>query len=143
MAARPVAHSVPEIEGQLGKLWARAAVAREEEARAQAALIAAQAEAAARAAAALAATRETTDGSGSHVAARTSVLNLVVVAGDQETAAECAKIIAATASRHASRSLILSAVDPDGPPGLDARIEAHSLSTADGRAETVGVSADW
>jgi glucose-6-phosphate dehydrogenase assembly protein OpcA len=136
MAARPVAHSVPEIEGQLGKLWARAAVAREEEARAQAALVAAQAEAAARAAAALAATRETTDGSGSHVAARTSVLNLVVVAGDQKTAAACAEIITATASRHASRSLILSAVDPDGPAGLDARIEALSMATADGRAET-------
>ncbi|HEX7491495.1 MAG TPA: glucose-6-phosphate dehydrogenase assembly protein OpcA [Candidatus Limnocylindrales bacterium] len=136
MAARPVAHSVPEIEGQLGKLWARAAIAREEAAKAQAALIAAQAEAAARASAALAAARETSDGGGHHVAARTSVLNLVVVAGDQMTAANCATIITETASRHASRSLILSAVDPDGPPGLDARIEALSMATADGRAET-------
>jgi glucose-6-phosphate dehydrogenase assembly protein OpcA len=136
MAARPVAHSVPEIEGQLGKLWARAAVAREEAAKAQAALIAAQAEAATRAAAALAAARETSDGGGHHVAARTSVLNLVVVAGDEDTAAACAATISATASRHASRSLILSAVDPDGPAGLDARIEALSMATADGRAET-------
>ncbi|HEX7591015.1 MAG TPA: glucose-6-phosphate dehydrogenase assembly protein OpcA [Candidatus Limnocylindrales bacterium] len=136
MAARPVAHSVPEIEGQLGKLWARAAVAREEAAKAQAALIAAQTEAAARAAAALAAARETSDGGGHHVAARTSVLNLVVVAGDEKTAARCAATISATASRHASRSLILSAVDPDGPAGLDARIEALSMATADGRAET-------
>jgi glucose-6-phosphate dehydrogenase assembly protein OpcA len=136
MPPRPVAHSVPEIEGQLGKLWARAAVAREEAAKAQAALVAAQAEAAARAAAALAAARETSDGAGSHVAARTSVLNLVVVAGDEETARKCAATITATASRHASRSLILSAVDPNGPAGLEARIEALSMATAGGRAET-------
>lgn len=136
MAPRPLAHSVPEIEGQLGKLWKRAAVAREEAARAQAALVAAQADAAARAAAALAAARETSDSGGHHVAARTSVLNLVVVAGDEKTAAACAATIAATASRHASRSLILSAVDPDGPAGLDARIEALSMATSDGRAET-------
>jgi glucose-6-phosphate dehydrogenase assembly protein OpcA len=32
--------------------------------------------------------------------------------------------------------LILSAVDPDGPPGLDARVEALALTTAAGRAET-------
>lgn len=136
IVARPVAHSVPEIEGQLGKLWARAAVAREEASKAQAALIAAQAEAAARAAATLAAASETSDGGGSHVAARSSVLNLVVVAGDEQTAQRCAAIIAATATRHASRSLILSAVEPDGPAGLDARIESLSMATADGRAET-------
>jgi glucose-6-phosphate dehydrogenase assembly protein OpcA len=137
MRARPLAHSVPEIEGQLGRLWERAAFAREEAVKAQAALVAAQAEAAARAAAALAAARELSDGGGaSHVAARTSVLNLVVVAGDEDAAARCAATIAATATRHASRSLILSAVDPDGPPGLDARVESLSLTTSDGRAET-------
>lgn len=136
LTPRPVAHSVPEIEAQLGKLWARAAVARAEAARAEAELIAAQAEAAARAAAALAAARETTDAAAHHVAARTSVLNLVVLAGDSRTAERCAEIIKATASRHASRSLILSEVDPSGPAKLDARIEALSLTTADGRAET-------
>jgi len=135
-AARPVAHSVSEIEGQLGKLWEHAAVARSEAAKEEAALVAAQAEAAARAAAALAAARETSDAGGHHVAARTSVLNLVVVAGDEATAKECAATIAATASRHASRSLILSAADPDGPAGLDARIEALSTAGAGGRAET-------
>ena len=136
MAPRPVAHSVPEIEGQLGKLWARAAVARAEAAKAEAALIAAQAEAAARAAAALAAAGETGDGAVSHVAARTSVLNLVVIAGDEEAAHRCAATITATATRHASRSLILSAVDPNGPAGLEAHIEALSMATASGRAET-------
>jgi glucose-6-phosphate dehydrogenase assembly protein OpcA len=136
LTARPVAHSVAEIEGQLGQLWARASAARAEAARAEAALVEAQAEAAARAAAALAAAREAEDAIGHHVAARTSVLNLVVVAGDDRTAERCAATIAATASRHASRSLILSEVDPDGPAGLEAKVEALALTTADGRAET-------
>jgi glucose-6-phosphate dehydrogenase assembly protein OpcA len=134
--ARPAAHSVPEIEAQLGKLWAHAAVARAEAAKAEAALVAAQAEAAARAAAALAAASESSDAGGHHVAARTSVLNLVVVAGDEATAQACAATIAATASRHASRSLVLSATDPDGAAGLDARIEALSTAVGGGRAET-------
>ena len=136
VAPRPPAHSVPEIETQLGKLWARAAIARAEAAKAEEALIAAQAEAAARAAAALAAATETSDAGGSHVAARTSVLNLVVVAGDEKTAAACAATIAATAGRHASRSLILSAADPEGPAGIEAHIEALSITTPGGRAET-------
>ena len=134
--ARPAAHSVAEIEAQLGKLWAHAAVARAEEAKAEAALVAAQAEAAARAAAALAAASESSDAGGHHVAARTSVLNLVVVAVDEATAQACAATIAATAGRHASRSLILSSTDPDGPAGLEARIEALSAMAAGGRAET-------
>lgn len=133
---RPVAHSVPEIEGQLGKLWARAAVARVEAAKAEAALIEAQAQAADRAAAALDAARATSDAGGHHVAARTSVLNLVVVAGEAAAAERSAVTIAGTAGRHASRSLILSVVDPQGPPGLEARIEGLSLTTPDGRAET-------
>ena len=140
----PVAHSVPEIEGQLGKLWAHAAVARAEAARSEAALVAAQAEAAARSAAALAAARETSAAAVHQVAARTSVLNLVVVAGDEATAKECATTIAATASRHASRSLILSATDPTGPAGLDARIQALASTMSDGAkagAETIYVAA--
>ncbi len=144
MPTRPVAHSVAEIEGQLGKLWAHAALARAEAARAESALIAAQAEAAARAAAALAAARETSDAGGSHVAARTSVLNLVVLAGDESTAERCAAVIADTAGRHASRSLILSATDPDGPAGLEARIEAVASPAAGGAgagAETIYVTA--
>ncbi len=143
-AARPVAHSLPEIEARLDTLWAHAAVARAEAAKAEAALVAAQAEAAARASAALAAARETSDAAGNHVAARTSVLNLVVVAIDEPTAAACAVTIAATASRHASRSLILSAADPDGAPGLDARIEALSSTMSDGSvagAETIYITA--
>ncbi len=133
---RPVAHSIPEVEGQLSNLWARAAVVRAQAADAHARLVAAQAEAAARAAAALAASQETSDAGGHHVAARTSVLNLVVMAGDADTADACALTIAATAGRHASRSLVLTEVDPEGPSGLDARIEALALTTSAGKAET-------
>jgi glucose-6-phosphate dehydrogenase assembly protein OpcA len=137
---RPVAHSLAEIEGQLGKLWARAAAAQAEAAHAEASVAAAQAEAAARAAAALAtslaAAQEAGAGAVHHVVARTSVLNLVVLAVDEATAERCAAIIASAASRHASRSLILSAADPDGEPGLEASIEALALTTAAGRTET-------
>ena len=137
---RPVAHSLAEIESQLSKLWARAAAAQVVAARAEAAVVAAQAEAAARSAASLAAslaaTQEAGGEVGNHVVARTSVLNLVVLAGDEGTAEHCAAIIASTASRHASRSLILSAADPDGEPGLEASVEALALTTAAGRSET-------
>jgi glucose-6-phosphate dehydrogenase assembly protein OpcA len=140
MTPRPVAHSLAEIESQLGKLWARAAAAQAEAARAEAAVAAAQAEAAARAAAALAASlaaaQETGRETGPHVVARTSVLNLVVLAVDEVAAERCAAIIASTASRHASRSLILSAGNPDGAPGLEASVEALALTTAAGRTET-------
>jgi glucose-6-phosphate dehydrogenase assembly protein OpcA len=60
----------------------------------------------------------------------------VFLAGEEETAELCAATIAATAGRHPSRSLILSAADPDGPAGLEAHIEALSLAAAGGRAET-------
>ncbi|MGA3056744.1 MAG: glucose-6-phosphate dehydrogenase assembly protein OpcA [Candidatus Limnocylindrales bacterium] len=109
-AALPVAHSVSEIERQLGLLWARADGAP--------------------------AAREPSGAGEKHVAARSSVLNLIVVAGRRETAERCAATISGTAGRRPSRSLILSAADPDGPPGLDARIEALALTTATGRAET-------
>jgi glucose-6-phosphate dehydrogenase assembly protein OpcA len=136
----PVAHSVSEVEAQLSKLWARAAAARDELNRAEAAVIAAEAEAAARAAAALAASlaaaHEADSEIAHHVVARTSVLNLVVLAGDEKTAEACAATIAQTASRHASRSLILSASDPDGAAGLEATVEALSMTTATGRTET-------
>jgi glucose-6-phosphate dehydrogenase assembly protein OpcA len=141
---QPVAHSLAEIESQLSKLWARAAAAQAAAARAEAAVVAAQAEAEAEAAAraaaslavSLAAAQEVGGEVGNHVVARTSVLNLVVLAGDEGTAERCAAIIASTASRHASRSLILSAADPDGEPGLEASVEALSLTTAAGRTET-------
>jgi len=71
-----------------------------------------------------------------HVAARSNVLNLVVVAGHRETAERCAATIAATAGRRPSRSLILSAADPDGPARLDAHVQILSVPTPTGSGET-------
>ncbi len=77
------------------------------------------------------------DADGGHVvAARSRLLNLVVVAGHRETAERCAAIIAATAGRHPSRSLILSALDVEGPPGLSARVEAVEAAASAGAAQT-------
>jgi glucose-6-phosphate dehydrogenase assembly protein OpcA len=104
-AGRPTVHSVPEIESQLGTLWARA--------------------------------RKRTAGEGEHhIAARSNVLNLVVVAGHRETAERCAATIAGTAGRHPSRSLILSTADADGPAGFDARVQVLSVATPAGTGET-------
>jgi glucose-6-phosphate dehydrogenase assembly protein OpcA len=129
-AALPVAHSVPEIERQLASLWAGA-----EAARAEVALAEKPAQAAVRATAVLA--EDEPSGAGErHVVARSSVLNLIVVAGHRETAERCAATIAATAGRHPSRSLILTTVDPDGPRGLEAQIDALAVATSAGRAET-------
>jgi glucose-6-phosphate dehydrogenase assembly protein OpcA len=114
----PIAHSVAEIEAALGRAWAsrRAAAA-----------------------------RAGTAGEGEHhVAARSSVLNLVVVAGRRETAERCAATIEATAGRHPSRSLILAALDLEGPPGLDATVQTLAIPGPGGAtrtgAETIFVS---
>jgi glucose-6-phosphate dehydrogenase assembly protein OpcA len=75
-------------------------------------------------------TRARRDDSDRHVIARSSVLNLVVLAGRAETAERCSATIAATAGRHPSRSLVISMTDPDGPAGLDVRIDALSTGSA-------------
>jgi glucose-6-phosphate dehydrogenase assembly protein OpcA len=129
------AHSVAEVQDRLSELWARAAAARFEAARADEAAIQAQAEAAARAAAALAAS-QASDSEGRHVAARSSVLNLVVIAGDRATSEKCARIISGTAGRHPSRSLLISEVDPDAPSGIEAAIETIAFDAAGRRTET-------
>ncbi len=59
-----------------------------------------------------------------HVAARTSVMNLVVVARQPEIGARSAEIISRLTGRHPSRTMIVQSADPDGPPWLDARIQA-------------------
>jgi len=65
--------------------------------------------------------------SGRHVAARTSVMNLVVVARKPEVGERTAETIARLTGRHPSRTLIVLSADPDGPPWLDARIQAHCV----------------
>ena len=62
-----------------------------------------------------------------HIAARTSVMNLVVIARRPETALHSAAEIQSLTGRHPSRTLIVSPVDPDGPSWLDAEVQAHCI----------------
>lgn len=64
---------------------------------------------------------------GRYVAARTSVMNLVVIARQPEIGARSADIVSRLTGRHPSRTLIVQSADPDGPPWLDARIQAHCV----------------
>ena len=62
-----------------------------------------------------------------HVAARTSVMNLVVITRRPEVAERCAAIIQALTGRHPSRTLLVTSADPDGPAWLNGRVEAHCV----------------
>jgi len=64
---------------------------------------------------------------GRHIAARTSVMNLVVIARQPEIGERCAATIQLLTGRHPSRTLIVSTADPDGPRWLDAQIQAHCI----------------
>ncbi len=79
------------------------------------------------------------------VGARTSVMNLVVVARRPELAEHCAATVQALTGRHPSRTIVIQSADPDGPSWFDARIEAHCvLPRADAAeicAETIHVIA--
>src|SRR5450631_73499 len=80
-----------------------------------------------------------------NIAARTSVMNLVVIAQQSEDGEHGASIIGQLTGRHPSRTLILSSADPDGPGWLDARITAICvLPRADAPetcAETIYITA--
>ncbi len=71
-----------------------------------------------------------------HISARTSVLNLVVVARRPEIAVGAADTIRRLTGRHPSRTLIVMPLDPDGPSWLDARISAHCILPHDDAPET-------
>ena len=62
-----------------------------------------------------------------HVGARTSVMNLVVIAGRPEVGERCAATIQRLVGRHPSRTMIVQPADPDGPSWLDAQIVAHCI----------------
>ncbi|MBI2763309.1 MAG: glucose-6-phosphate dehydrogenase assembly protein OpcA [Chloroflexi bacterium] len=70
------------------------------------------------------------------VSARTSVLNLVVIARQPEIGARAAAVIRMLAGRHPSRTLIVSSADPDGPSWLDAHIQAICMLPRPDAAET-------
>jgi hypothetical protein len=95
---RARARSIEEIEAELGRIWAEPDLV------------------------------TLVDGvPGRHIAARTNVMNLVVIARHQETAQHCAATIQQLTGRHPSRTLVVSAADPDGPSWLDAHIHAHCI----------------
>jgi glucose-6-phosphate dehydrogenase assembly protein OpcA len=64
---------------------------------------------------------------GRHVAARTSVMNLVVIARRPEVGERSAATIQQLTGRHPSRTIVVSTADPDGPSWLDAQVEAHCV----------------
>ena len=69
------------------------------------------------------------------VAARTSVMNLVVIAATPEAGERCADAIGNLTGRHPSRTLIVLPSDPDGPSWVDAEIQAHCMLPREGLAE--------
>ena len=100
------AHSISEIETELTKIWAAQDL-----------------------------TVETDGEKTRHVAARTSVMNLVVVARRPELAERCAATIQMLTGRHPSRTIVIQSADPDGPSWLDGRIEAHCIMPREDAAE--------
>jgi glucose-6-phosphate dehydrogenase assembly protein OpcA len=93
------ARSIEEIETELGRIWSQPDL-----------LVSGESER-----------------PGRHIAARTSVMNLVVVARQPETGERTAEIVSRLTGRHPSRTLIVLSADPDGPAWLDARIQAHCV----------------
>jgi glucose-6-phosphate dehydrogenase assembly protein OpcA len=92
------AHSIAEIESQLARMWAAQDLT------------------------------TTLEGEPArHIAARTSVMNLVVIARSTEIAAHTAATIQALTGRLPSRTIIIDSEDPDGPSWLDAQVEAHCV----------------
>ena len=101
------AHSIAEIESQLARMWAAQDLT------------------------------TTIEGAPArHIAARTSVMNLVVIARSTEIAEHCAATIQALTGRHPSRTMIIDSADPDGPSWLEARVEAHCILPREDAPET-------
>lgn len=93
------ARSIAQIEAELGKIWTSISL-----------------------------TTSNQDGVPErHVAARSSVMNLVVVAGRGEIGERVASIVEGLTGRHPSRTIIVSSADPDGPAWINAQIEAHCM----------------
>ena len=71
-----------------------------------------------------------------HVSARTSVMNLVVVARRPEIGEHAAAIIQQLIGKHPSRTLILTSADPESRSWLDAQIQAYCVLPRADAAET-------
>ena len=96
------AHTIDDIEKELARIWAQPDLV-------------------------VPGDSERDERGGRHIAARTSVMNLVVIARRPEIGERSAETISRLTGRHPSRTLIVLSADPDGPPWLDARIEAHCM----------------
>ena len=70
------------------------------------------------------------------VAARSSVMNLVVIAGRGEVGERAATIVEGLTGRHPSRTVIVSPADPDGPAWIDAQVQAHCVLPSANAPET-------
>ena len=101
------AHSIAEIETELARIWAKQDL-----------------------------TTEMDGEPARHIAARTSVMNLVVIARRPEIAERGAATIHALTGRHPSRTIVVQSADPDGPSWLDARVEAHCVLPREDAPET-------
>jgi len=101
------AHSIAEVEQELARIWAGQDL-----------------------------TTEIEGETARHVAARTSVMNLVVIARRPEIAERGAATIQALTGRHPSRTIVVQSADPDGPSWLDARVEAHCVLPREDAPET-------
>ena len=101
------AKNIPDIEKELSRIWAKQDL-----------------------------TTEIEGEPGRHVAARTNVMNLVVVARRPEIAERGAATIQALTGLHPSRTIVIQSADPDGPSWLDARIEAHCVLPREDAPET-------
>jgi glucose-6-phosphate dehydrogenase assembly protein OpcA len=101
------AHSIAEVEQELARIWARQDLSTE------------------------------IDGQPArHIAARTSVMNLVVIARRPEIAERGAATIQALTGRHPSRTIVVQSADPDGPSWIDGRVEAHCILPREDAPET-------
>ena len=96
------ARTIDDIEKELGRIWAQPNLVVDEDG-------------------------ERHGRRGRQVAARTSVMNLVVVAQQPEVGERAAETISRLTGRHPSRTIIVLSADPDGPPWMDARIQAHCV----------------
>jgi len=76
------------------------------------------------------------DGEERRVAARSSVMNLVVIARRGETAEHAAAVIHGLMGRHPSRTIIATPADPDGPSWIDAQVQAHCVLPSHDSPET-------
>jgi glucose-6-phosphate dehydrogenase assembly protein OpcA len=101
------ARSIPDVEKELSRIWARQDL-----------------------------TTRMEGEPGRHVAARTSVMNLVVIARRPEIAERGAATIQALTGKHPSRTIVVQSADPDGPSWIDARVEAHCILPREDAPET-------